>query len=222
MRTPLSIRVDNGVAVVRLYIVTVAIMPLNHFGKGTQLQMVDTKRASICKKVYINSDGKETAHASPDAESLEFRFESGETIVVELDSIADNCRRAATWHGISQKLGDKYAGKSVDEAHNEVATLLERLQQGDWIKAREAGAGPRPSVLVDAVVAALEENGETVDAERRARIKAKLADPDEKAAAMNNPLLKSHYERIKAETATAKAAAAADLAEGVETNLGDF
>jgi hypothetical protein len=77
-------------------------------------------------------------------------------------------------------------------------------------------------VLVDAVVAALEENGETVDAERRARIKAKLADPDEKAAAMNNPLLKSHYERIKAETATAKAAAAADLAEGVETNLGDF
>ena len=179
------------------------------------------KRQSICKKVYINSDGKETAHASPDADSLEFRFESGETIVVELDSIADNCRRAATWHGISQKLGDKYAGKSVDEAHEEVATLLERLQQGDWIKARE-GAGPRPSVLVDAVVAALEENGETVDSDRRAKIKAQLADSEKKKHAMNNPLFRAHYARIKAENATAKAAAAAQSAENTETDLGDF
>jgi hypothetical protein len=196
-------------------------MPLNHFGKGIQLQMVDTKRASICKKVYINSDGKETAHASPDADSLEFRFESGETIVVELDSIADNCRRAATWHGISQKLGDKYAGKSADEAHDEVATLLERLQQGDWIKSRE-GAGPRPSYLVDAIVAALEENGEVVDAERRATIQTALVPKEAKAKAMANPLFKSHYERIKAEKAAERAAVAAQSAEGIEADLGDF
>ena len=77
-------------------------------------------------------------------------------------------------------------------------------------------------MLVDAVVAALEENGETVDSDRRAKIKAQLADSEKKKHAMNNPLFRAHYERIKAENATAKAAAAAQSAENTETDLGDF
>ena len=175
-------------------------------------------REKICTKVYINVDGSEAVHASPEAASLEFRFESGETIVVELGTIAENCVRAATWHGLSQKLGDTYAGKDASDAAEEVQTLLERLQSGDWVKARE-GAGPRPTLVSAAIVAALEAEGQTVDQAREKAIHEKVNDPASRKSALANKKISAHYERIKAELAQEKAAKAETAAAGETVNL---
>jgi hypothetical protein len=178
-------------------------------------------REKIAKKVYVLENGDEAAHASPDVSHLEFRFESGDTIIVRLEDIDNGCRTAAAWHGISQKLGDTYAGKDAAEAAEEVQSLLERLQSGDWIKAREGG-GPRPTLVIEAIVCALIDNGEEVSDERRATIAAKVNTPTERKRALKQPAVQAHFERLKAERAADKAAKAAEDADGEVNDLSEF
>lgn len=189
--------------------------------------MADEKRDSICKKVYIDptADGGESSKPSPTTEALEFRFSDGTVYRVTLDEIGPNCQTAFSWHGLSQKLGDSYAdkkGTDIESRLESFGTVLERLQADDWVRPGE-GPGTRPSLVADAVRAALLADGEDVSDERYAAIREKVKGADNRKGALANVKIKAHYERIAAERQTARAAKAAEDAFGSEdVGLGDF
>lgn len=180
------------------------------------------ERQQVAVKTFIDGEGNESKHASPEAAVLRFAFSNGTTHDISLDELPDNIKAAAAWHGLSQKCGDSYAGAKgdADEAVESFETLLERLKLGEWVRAREGG--PRPSLVVDAVVAALEEAGETVDDARKAAIVEKVKGKEARDATLANPVFRAHYERLKAEAAKARAKKAADAAKGAELDLSNF
>ena len=191
------------------------------------ITMADEKRESICKKVYIDpaADAGESSKPSPTTEALEFRFSNGEVVRVTLDEIGPSCRDACSWHGVSQKLGDSYADKKgtpIDERIESFETVLERLQSDDWVRPGE-GPGTRPSLVADAVRAALIADGEEVSDERYAAIREKVKGAENRKGALANVKIKAHYERLALERQAARSAAAMEAAEASEdVGLGDF
>ena len=176
--------------------------------------------AKVCEKIYLDGDGNEHRSASTEAAALQFRFANGQEVTVDLSKFPKEIVQAAAWHGVAQKIGDSYAGsETVDEAVERAQTMLENLEGGTWVATRTA-AGPRPSLLVDAIVAAKTEAGQEVDP---VAIAQKLKDqPDLKKNALQNPVIKSHYDKIKAERAAAKAKESAKEARGAEADLSAF
>ena len=168
-------------------------------------------RNSVAKKVYVLANGEESSHAQPGVQRLEFRFGDGQVIAIDLASIGASCREALTWHGLSQKVGDAYASKgdSTDDAYEAAMAVYERLQADDWMKPREA-AGPRISVLVEAIVAAKKAAGQEADAEA---IAAKCKDKAYRDDAKDVPEVKAQYDRILAERAVEQAAKSANAAD---------
>lgn len=185
----------------------------------------ESKRRSVASKTYIDAQGNESRHASPEAVTLRFTFEeSGKVYDITLDEIGEKCRAAAMFHGLAQKLGDSYSGsKTGEEVIENFETVLERLRNDDWVRVGEgAGAGTRPSLVADAIKAALEEAGEVVDADRYASIREKVKTPESRKGALANPVINAHYERIKAERAAERAKEAKAAAKGQKVSLGDF
>lgn len=184
--------------------------------------MTETKRTKLCEKVFILADGSESRHASPEVESLEFRLTNGSVHSVKKENVGPDCWIASAWHGLSQKGGDTYAGaKDADEAEDRLAAILERLSENEWIKARES-AGPRTSILAEAVKSALMANGETVDDNRFASIAEKLKDKATREGTIANPVIAAEYERIKAERAAQRAEKAKEAAAGQSADLSQF
>jgi len=179
-------------------------------------------RNRIAGKRYHTTGEEPSAHASPGAEFLRFSFANDESHDVKLSDFPQNVLDACAWHGLSQKLGDSYASaKTPEDAVESFETLYERLTGGEWVKAREGG-GPRPSMVVDAIVAALVDAGEEVDDTRRAGIVEKVKTKEGRAAALANPAIKAQYEAVRAEAAKAKAKAAKDAAKTSESDLSEF
>lgn len=183
-------------------------------------------REKLCTKVYVDADGGETRSAHPGATKLEFRFGADpkapeQVEVVTLADLPEEVRTCAAWHGLSQTLGDTYAGAKGDltAALDAFQTKFEVLAGGQWVEKRE-GVGPKPSSVAAAVKAALEANGETVDDDRMAAIMSKLKTAEQRKAAVANPAINAQYEAIKLANAKAKAKAAAakakDADEGIE------
>ena len=149
-------------------------------------------------------------------------FADGHTIEVVAPSLSDEIQANLLLHGLSQKLGDSYAGAAdLAEAVEKCETIAERLAGGEWVKPRE-GAGPRPSLVVNAVVAALEAAGQEVDDARRETIKARVAGKEGRERALDNPVIRAEYERMRAESAAARAAAAAAKAGDTTADLDEF
>ena len=90
-------------------------------------------------------------------------------------------------------------------------------------KSSNAGeAGPCPSLIADAIIAALEANGETVDDDRRASIREKIKNKDVLAGAKKDDAVKAQLERIKAERAVARAKDAAKKAKDKTIEVAGF
>ncbi len=171
------------------------------------------KKASVCKKVFILADGSESSHADTNAVALEFRFTNGHTHTVREDDNPDDINGCFAWMGRSEKYGNGYAGAGGDAnaAEELFEVLFERLAGGEWVKTREGG-GIRPSMVADAVKAALVEQGETVDEVRYLTIKEKLKTADDRERALANKGIKAHYDRIRQEREDARIVKRADEA----------
>lgn len=182
-------------------------------------------KSSICTREYFNGSDEKTRGARVDTESARMTFPAiKETIDLKLSDFPANILNAATFHGLTAKIGDTFAGAKGDAqtAYDDAAALIERLVAGDWVKEGEK-AGPRVSLLVDAIARALVKSGETVDDERMESIAAKLkADKTMRDGVLENPVFKAEYEAIKAERAVARAKEAAKTAKGAEADLGQF
>jgi hypothetical protein len=172
-------------------------------------------------KKYVNAAGEETRSAHEGATALVFTFANGDVLSVDASKLPQPVQVAAMWHGLAQKIGDAYASaKSAEDAADAATALYERLEAGDWVAEREA-AGPRISLILQAIVRTLEKAGKPLDeAGVAARAEKLKTDKAYREQAMANPQVAAEYAAIQAERAAQRAAdAAAKAAGGTPTDL---
>jgi len=130
-------------------------------------------------------------------------IESGESVTVDLNELSNEMQLKLALHGLSQKVGDSYAGCEVDEIIAKATGVINDLKNGDW-SSRVAGSGaPRTTLLAEAVVRA---TGQTMEV-----VLGKIAemDDDAKKNLRNHDQIKQATAAIKAERAVAAAEKAA-------------
>ena len=133
---------------------------------------------------------------------ISIAFESGETVTVELSQLNEDIIRKLALHGLSQKVGDSYAGAELAEAHELAGSVVERLLAGEWQQAREGGGAARVSMLVEALAAATGKTNE------EALEVVKGMSEDQKKELKKHPAIAKELATIAAERAVAKAAKA--------------
>jgi len=141
---------------------------------------------------------------------IEIAFESGEALAVNLDQLDQSIVTKLAIHGLSQKLGDSYAGAEATEAYDLANNVAARLLAGEWTQAREGGGVSRVSMLVEALAAA---TGKTAD---EALEVVKEMSEDQKKELKKHPAIAKELATIAAERAVAKAKAAEKAAEGAD------
>jgi len=139
-------------------------------------------------------------------------FSNGEKLEAPLVGFTDAIKERLACHGLSQKLGDSYAGAETIEAAIAAARrVLAELLAGNWTAARAAGeGGPRLTLLVEALArVASAETGTEVTIEMSTEVIEDM-DDDEKKAVRGNPAVQVAINEIKLERAQTKAAKATE------------
>lgn len=162
------------------------------------------KQNSIAKKIADFENG-----------NVNFEFADGSTFNAALTELNEDIINRLALHGLSQKLGDSYAGAGgeddpVEYAKEALAGVYESLKEGNWTQRTGGTAGPRVTLLAEALHRAtgrdLEECSSMVN---DLRVAAGDGDEDAKAkldAIKNHPQVKAAQSEIRAERAAAKAA----------------
>ncbi len=170
--------------------------------------MVEGKPAPFARKRFVDAAGEKVSEPGADVAAQMYEFAEFDDQMVSLTDIPEPIRVALAWHGLSQKLGDSYANaskKSAEDCYDSFQSTLERLMAGDWVKAREA-AGPRTSMVLEAVLAVMAAAGKPADDATKATISEALGDKAERDRAMADARVKLAYEKIKLERAQARLA----------------
>ena len=172
------------------------------------------KKAS---KFYLDKDGKESRHASADAIALMIRFANGHEISVAPSELKSDIVVCAALHGVSQKIGDSYAGsKTVDEAIEKAEALVENLLEGTWINRAEGAV--RTTVLAEALHRA---KGDKYPSIELAAVAIKEWDAEKRKAVLDAkkgvPQLIAAYAEIQAERAANRATKLAVDASDADT-----
>lgn len=179
-------------------------------GHGVRTGMGETNMAenAIARKWYINANGERAKSASPDAVALVWEFANAESRTVKLSDFNQTVLQCAAWHGLSQKLGDKYAGKTAEEAVELFDEQLEAMagDAGRWLKERES-AGPRVGVIAEALHRVRPEKYATLAA---AQAEVSGWSDEVRAAKLNVAALAKMVETVKAERRAAKIAKLSD------------
>ncbi len=177
------------------------------------------EKTSVCKKVYVNAEGEETRSATAASTELQFRFANKNTHKVTMADHPANILACLGWFGVSEKYGNSYAGAKgdADAAEEAFLSMQEQLRGGTWVE--KAEGGPRPSLIADAIIAALTAAGQTVDDKRAAGVREKVKDKATREGALKDPVIKAQYEAIKAARAATRAKEAAAAAKGA--SIGD-
>ena len=132
---------------------------------------------------------------------LTITFEDGNVLTTDLNNIPAEIQSRLAMHGLSQKLGDSYAGAETEEAFGKASGVAEDLLAGNW-STRVAASGPRSTQLAEALAAATSQPLEAAAA------KLETMDDDQKKRLRAHPSIKMELAKIKA----TKAAAAAEKA----------
>lgn len=163
-------------------------------------------RNKVCTKSIT-----ETGH-------VEFAFANQETRTIDPASFPEPMQTRAMQHGFAQKFGDAYANVAgnVSDAVEKFDTLFEVVMNGEWTQGRSGDVGPRPSMVVDAIVAAKQVAGyEPTEADiegYREKVKA------DRKAVLAIPQVNVEYVRIQQERAKARLAEARKNAKGAEAD----
>ena len=155
---------------------------------------------------------KKYAGVSEGTPEVKFYFNNGEqrTFVCPPELIAK-----AAAHGLSQKIGDAFAGVSeVDDCVQAFDEMAERLAKGEWNAEREVSGGVSGySVLARALA---EISGKTMD---EVKVKLGTLSAKEKLQLRSNAKLKPIIDRLEAEKAAKSKDASVDtdaLLEGFQ------
>ncbi len=116
-------------------------------------------RTSICKRVYLDADGKEFSNMPADPSTIvgqTFTFTNGEKRNVTPADYSDAIRHGAMLHGFNQAYGDAFAGAKGD-ADDAVALFDARhstlMENAVWTSRTGGGGAKMDSILVEAVIA---------------------------------------------------------------------
>ena len=133
----------------------------------------------LCRKSYQLPDGTSQRSADPSAKSITFAFANGVNEVLSPSDFDEDMRHCFTLFGMSEKLGNAYAGAtSADEAAEWFLALLETIKAGDWTEERGEG-GPRVGDVATAIMCLADKEGKPYD---KAAVIAKYAGKEGKAA----------------------------------------
>ncbi len=184
------------------------------------------KKRTVCKRVYIDAAGGESSHASAEAIALEFRFVNGPTQRFEVAQFPENIQVCFGWNGLSQSLGDKFAGLSGKEAAEAQAAKAADYMDGDWIKPGE-GVGVASTVFFEVFSLQLQAEGkkvlDTPEGVEKVKVYCKGLSREQRKAALATPemaVLHSEYkqrkeaDKLKTLKAAAKGAEKSDLGTG--------
>lgn len=180
---------------------------------------------------YLNDAGEELgANAKKGATAIRFDFvnktgeddkgkavyETVQSETVKFSDLPKDIIVVSAAHGVKQKLADSYAGskgRNVDP-HEDFMATLEQIQGGEWVVAATGGAGPRPSMVFEAMLFVLEKRGRDVtDEALREKVKASIASTEGRKSALANPEVAARFAEVQAEKAAEKAAKAAAVAK---------
>ena len=145
-------------------------------------------------------------------EGLKIAFEGGQELVVNLSDLSSEIQTQLALHGLSQKIGDSYAGSGgdVEEAFKLASGVAERLKAGEFKATRESTGGGRVTDLARALaeVAGVELSDAVAKLEEMGKVpKAGL----KKNKHINAVLLRIQEEKLKEKAAAAAAAAEGDM-----------
>lgn len=129
--------------------------------------------------------------------------ETNEVLAVDINEIPAEIISRLAMHGLSQKLGDSYAGADITEAFGRASGVAGDLKEGNW-STRVAASGPRTTQLAEALAAA---TGKTLE---EAAAKLETLDDDAKKGLRAHPQIKVELAKIKAVKAQEAAAKAAE------------
>jgi hypothetical protein len=142
-----------------------------------------------------------------DGDGIDFEFSDGNLLECLVSKIPQTVRDHLVLHGLSQKVGDAYAGMyTVEECIEAATAMYERLVKGEWTAARQAGEGKGVSQLLEAVMQVTGKPKEVV----QAMLDSKT--DEEKKGIRNNVKVAAAILQIQAAKAAAKAAKAAEAA----------
>lgn len=142
---------------------------------------------------------------------LEIGFESGETINLNWDDFSPEMQRKLGIHGLSQKVGDSYAGAEASEAYELAKSTSDRLLANEWTQGRESGGGTaRVSMLVEALALATGK-----DTEEALEVVKNMSD-EQKKQLRKHPAIAKELAQLQAKRAAEKAEKAAAEAQAAE------
>jgi hypothetical protein len=215
---PIAVRAD------RCYIHRIERRNAMHqpFGKrpsGDISPSADDTNPTMENTMARNEIAKKTMR--DDFSGVDFNFSEGTVLSMLVADVPEALRPRLICHGLSQKIGDSYAGAAgnVADAIDWAQTTIELLTSGEWSERKE-GAVARPSRIVKAAMLAYQEAGKPVD---EAAIMEKAKDKAWREKAMTNAAIKAIYDRLVVEEAQAKAAlSAAAAASATGSNLDEL
>jgi hypothetical protein len=145
------------------------------------------------------AEKKVTKSIAEDNSGVGFTFADGSVLTANLSELSDEMRTQLALHGLSQKIGDSYAGEDAENCETIAGKVWEQLVEGNWSVRTGGGAGPRISQLAEALSRATEESVQDCV--------AKIADMDDetKKSVRSHPTIKAHLAQIKLEKAEAEA-----------------
>ncbi len=169
-------------------------------------------RTMTKKVVVMNEAGVPTG-------VIRFEFDDKTTQEIDVNSLSEATKFRALVHGISQKVGDSYAGAKAEEnplafAKQAAADTIAQILAGDWKAAREGG--PRVTDLATAFKSVSDAQGQPITIEEAVAFLGTL-DEEQTKAFRKKPKIASALAQIalakaakKAEELAKKAAEAAE------------
>lgn len=100
------------------------------------------KKIRFCSKEYDMDTGV-----------VDFTFGNGKTLQIDSNALSEDMRKQCMLHGISQKVGDSFAGVKGNfaEGVQNAQDTIEQLMAGIWKAARDDDAKPRLAELAEAI-----------------------------------------------------------------------
>lgn len=112
------------------------------FGLSAAAESPSDKKVKFCDKDYDLDTG-----------IVYFAFGNGTTLECDSNAIPEETRKQLMLHGISQKVGDSFAGVKGDFAQGigNAQDVIDQLKAGVWKADREGDARPRLAELAEAI-----------------------------------------------------------------------
>ncbi len=175
------------------------------------------KRAKRADVNFIDADGEKSKSVVGDAVALQFGFVGTDELrTVHFSKIPEASKLCAMAFGIRQRLQNTYASaakEGIEAGIEAFDSVLEFLYAGNWVQEGEK-AGPRLTVILEAVVAAKAGQGAEMDEKAIDALREKLKDKDFRDGVKANEFVEVEMKRIERERAQAREKSAKDKAKG--------